>query len=94
MTDPSSYLYEAIAPAWINPFLPSLQPQYVFIHDALLESIMCGDNSIKAPEMRAKVKEMQQVVPETGKTVFETQFNVCMCCLSYGVLTSDLCRLC
>ena len=52
------------------------QPQYVFIHDALLESIMCGDNSIKAPELKAKVKELQGVVPESGKTMFETQFAV------------------
>ena len=61
-----------------------LQPQYVFIHDALLESIMCGDNSIKAPELKEKVKELREVVPETGVSMFETQFNVsqflgCMC---------------
>ena len=38
---------------------PPPQFQYVvFIHDALLEAIMCGDNSIKAPEMKAKVKEL------------------------------------
>ena len=38
---------------------------------------MCGDNSIKAPELRAKVKEMMAVVEETGKTAFESQFEVC-----------------
>ena len=37
---------------------------------------MCGDNSIKAPELRAKIKEMLEVVPETGLTLFESQFNV------------------
>lgn len=37
---------------------------------------MCGDNSIKAPEMRVKVKAMQDIIPETGKTTFETQFSV------------------
>ena len=40
---------------------------------------MCGDNSIKAPELRMKVKEMQGVVPDTGKTIFKTQFNVSLC---------------
>lgn len=37
---------------------------------------MCGDNSIKAPELRAKVKEMTEIVTETGLTIFESQFNV------------------
>ena len=54
----------------------SSQSQYVFIHDALLESIMCGDNSIKAPELKKKVEELRQVVPETGVSGFETQFKV------------------
>ena len=44
----------------------SSQSKYVFIHEALLESIMCGDNSIKAPELKKKVEELKQVVPETG----------------------------
>lgn len=40
---------------------------------------MCGDNSIKAPEMKTKVKELRAVVDETGKSVFETQFAVRLC---------------
>ncbi len=48
----------------------------MFIHDALLESIMCGDNSIKAPELKKKVEELKEIVPETGVSMFESQFNV------------------
>lgn len=57
---------------------------------------MCGDNSIKAPEMRTKVKEMNVKNPETDKTVFESQFDVsvgfdlsCDCHVIYNVDTND-----
>ena len=42
---------------------------------------MCGDNSIKAPELKKKVKELREVIPETGVSIFETQFKVSSCCL-------------
>ena len=52
---------------------------------------MCGDNSIKAPEMKTKVKELKAVLAETGKTVLETQFAVCLCVSMGGCgLTSDV----
>ncbi|XP_064386192.1 receptor-type tyrosine-protein phosphatase F-like [Halichondria panicea] len=49
--------------------------QYVFIHDAVLESIMCGDNSIPAPELKSKLQSLVEVNADTGKSTFELQFE-------------------
>ena len=50
----------------------------MFLHDALLEALMCGDTSIAAPvkDAKEKVAELAKVDPKTGKTGFETQFEV------------------
>ena len=50
----------------------------MFLHDAVLEALMCGDTSIAAPvkDAKEKVAELAKVDPKTGKTGFETQFEV------------------
>ena len=52
---------------------------------------MCGDNSIKAPELKKKVEELRQVVPETGVSTFETQFNVSYTNIMMGVSKQTNC---
>ncbi|XP_065916486.1 receptor-type tyrosine-protein phosphatase alpha-like [Dysidea avara] len=51
--------------------------QYVFIFDALMESIMCGDNSIAAPAKSAKLRleELAKVNPATKLSGYESQFR-------------------
>ena len=50
----------------------------MFLHDTILEALMCGDTSIAAPvkDAKEKVSELAKVNPRTGKTGFETQFEV------------------
>jgi len=50
----------------------------VFVFDALMESIMCGDNTIGAPTNVAKerLEELAKVNPATQKSGYETQFQV------------------
>ena len=55
-----------------------LQPQYEFIHEAINEAIMCGDTSIKAPELKDWLAKLTPD-PETGKTVLDDQFKVRNC---------------
>ncbi|XP_064386173.1 uncharacterized protein LOC135334783 [Halichondria panicea] len=52
------------------------QDQYVFIHDAILESVTCGDTQISAGDLRRQILNMSSVAP--GKTVsgFQYQFQI------------------
>ena len=57
-------------------FLPT-QDQYVFIHDAVLESVVCGDTQIPASGLSSAIEQLKQMDSETGKTGFQTQLHVC-----------------
>ena len=56
---------------------PPTQDQYVFIHDAVLESLTCGDTQIPASGLASAIKTLKEKNRETGRTGFETQFHVC-----------------
>ena len=60
----------------VQPSLP--QDQYVFIHDAVLESLTCGDTQILASGLSGAIKKLKEKDRETGRTGFETQFHVCI----------------
>ena len=52
------------------------QEQFVFIHDAVLESVTCGDTQISATNLRAAIQKMSRVDSATHKNTFEAQFHV------------------
>ncbi|XP_064386154.1 uncharacterized protein LOC135334773 isoform X2 [Halichondria panicea] len=56
--------------------LVQTQNQYVFIHDAILESMTCGDTQISAGDLRRQIQKMSLVPP--GKTIsdFQYQFQI------------------
>ena len=68
--------------------LPVIQEQYVFIHDAVLESLTCGDTQIPASGLVGAIEKLKQMDSETGRTGFETQFHVCDIHTSKDVFTS------
>ena len=49
----------------------------MFIHDAVLESLTCGDTQIPASGLSGAIEKLKEKDRETGKTGFETQFHVC-----------------
>ena len=51
------------------------QDQYIFIHDAILESVMCGDTQINASEFKAALHTLKSRT-QSGETGFEHQFGV------------------
>ena len=51
------------------------QGQYVFIHDAILEAVTCGDTQIDSRNLRAKLNKLQRK-DRSGKTELELQFTV------------------
>ncbi|XP_065904635.1 receptor-type tyrosine-protein phosphatase S-like isoform X2 [Dysidea avara] len=53
------------------------QVQYTFIHDVLLEAIMCGDTSIGAPIQNIidRLKDLESVDKKTNETLYSKQFK-------------------
>ena len=58
-----------------SSFISFSQDQYVFIHDAILESMTCGDTQIEAGNLRRKLKKLQ-TRDESGRTELNLQFSV------------------
>ena len=64
-----------------------LQDQYIFIHDAILESVTCGDTQIEAGNLRRRLTQLQKK-DDSGRTGFELQFSVSTQC---GIMDTPLC---
>ena len=60
----------------VQPYWPT-QDQYVFIYDAVLESLTCEDAQIPASGLSNVTEKLKEKDRETEKTVLETQFHVC-----------------
>ena len=56
----------------------TMQKQYIFIHDAILEAIACGDTQINASDLRRAIKKLSCRDPATHLTVFENQLKACV----------------
>ena len=56
------------------------QPQYVFIHDALLEAIECGESEVAARDLRDQYMRLGEVDEVQGKTRFQMEYEVRSCC--------------
>lgn len=57
-----------------------LQAQYVFIHDAILESLVCGETLIAVTNFRLVWNKLSRIDQETGRTGLEAQHQVIMSC--------------
>lgn len=55
-----------------------IQDQYGFIHDAVLESLICGETQIPAQNLPKAMKQLESIDPKSGKSGYEVQFEVCM----------------
>ena len=53
-----------------------LQEQYMFIYDAILESITCGNTQISAADLQRVVTKLRQRDPNTQLSGYEQQFKV------------------
>ena len=51
------------------------QDQYIFIHDAILESVSCGDTEIEAGDLRKRLAQLK-TTDESGRTGLDLQFAV------------------
>ena len=56
----------------------------MFIHDAILEKVRCGDTQVSATDLRQVLKKMQKMDPSTHKTMLQEQFEVYNKTLKYS----------
>ena len=58
-----------------------LQDQYAFIHDAVLETLICGDTQIPASDIRRALDRLKKTDKNfDGMTGFHKQFQVQQYC--------------
>ena len=53
-----------------------IQDQFTFIHDAILESVTCGDTQIAATNLRMKLVKMKRNDNKNESHGFQYQFKV------------------
>ena len=51
------------------------QDQYIFINDAILEAVTCGDTQIEASDLRRSIQSLSKRDPTTHLTGYENQFK-------------------
>ena len=51
------------------------QEQYRFIHEAILETVLCGMNEVDSTKVRQEVKKLADV-QASGQTGFQEKFTV------------------
>lgn len=54
----------------------SLQEQYVFVHDAILEACLCGNTAIPVCEFRAIYYNISRLDPQTNSSQIKDEFQV------------------
>ena len=48
----------------------------MFIHDAILETVTCGDTQVNAASLQTALKKMEVKNQHTHKTTLQQQFEV------------------
>ena len=53
-----------------------MQEQYIFIHDAILESVICGNTEISPENFRQVVSNLRMVDKKDGKIQLQREYEV------------------
>ena len=48
----------------------------MFLHDALLEAIICGETEIPTDKYQTKVMELKEMIPSCQKSGLKSQFDI------------------
>lgn len=70
-------MVEVLSRIYCSPPPPplSLQEQYVFIHDALVEAVQCGETEVAVTHLHRYVDQLLSPQPD-GRTALEHHFQV------------------
>jgi len=52
------------------------EEQYIFIHDALLEAVTCGETEVPVRNLPLHIQQLSQMDPGTTVTGMELEFKV------------------
>ena len=69
-----NHIPETFLPELFRYFL-SPQEQFVFVHEAILESIMCGMNEVDSARIQKEIESLAQI-QTSGMTGFHEKFKV------------------
>ena len=69
------YIDRHVYPPKTLHFIFFFQDQYIFIHDAILESVTCGDTEIEAGDLRKRLARLK-TTDVSGRTGLDLQFAV------------------
>ncbi|KAL4709306.1 hypothetical protein ACJJTC_013366 [Scirpophaga incertulas] len=56
-------------------YMVQTEDQYIFIHDALLEAVVCGDTEVPARNLQAHIQKLLRVDPMENITGMELEFK-------------------
>ena len=60
-----------------NILMNIIKDQYAFIHDAVLETLICGDTQIPASDIRRSIDQLKNTKKSLdGESGFDRQFQV------------------
>ena len=48
----------------------------MFVHDAVLEAIICGETEIPTDKYQTKVMELKEMIPSCQKSGLKSQFDI------------------
>ncbi|KAM3914325.1 receptor-type tyrosine-protein phosphatase F isoform 7-T7 [Leptodactylus fuscus] len=57
-------------------YMVQTEDQYIFIHEALLEAVMCGNTEVPARSLYAHIQKLSQVPPGESVTSMELEFKL------------------
>ncbi|XP_068095570.1 receptor-type tyrosine-protein phosphatase F isoform X8 [Hyperolius riggenbachi] len=57
-------------------YMVQTEDQYVFIHEALLEAVLCGNTEVPARSLYAHIQKLSQVPPGESVTAMELEFKL------------------
>lgn len=58
-------------------YMVQTEEQYIFIHEALLESALCGSTEVTARNLHAHLATISQLPPGENLTKLQLEFKVC-----------------
>lgn len=57
-------------------YMVQTEDQYIFIHDALLEAVTCGNTEVPARNLYSYIQRLTQIEPGENVTGMEVEFKV------------------